>query len=77
MRQVFGRRGFGSALLIVALTLPGAEMASAHGSRASRASSAPVKDCTPFNGRWGYYGNPWCTAAEQERWNRWDANRRR
>jgi hypothetical protein len=18
------------------------------------------RDCTPFNGPWGYYGNPWC-----------------
>jgi hypothetical protein len=37
--------------------------------------SAPVKDCTRFNARFGYYGNPWCTTAEQQRWDRWEANR--
>jgi hypothetical protein len=80
MRQV-GQREFGSALLLVSLMLVGAGTASAEGSRTYRASransAAPVKDCTPFNGRFGYYGNPWCTAAEQVRWNRWDASRRR
>lgn len=20
----------------------------------------PQRDCTPINGRYGYYGNPWC-----------------
>lgn len=33
----------------------------------------PVKDCTKYNGRWGYYGNPYCTPAEQERFDRWEA----
>jgi hypothetical protein len=37
--------------------------------------SASPKDCTRINGRWGYYGNPWCTRAEQLRWDRWDAAR--
>ncbi len=37
--------------------------------------STPVKDCTRINGRWGYYGNPWCSKAEQLRWDRWDATR--
>jgi hypothetical protein len=36
-------------------------------------ADATVKDCTRFNGRIGYYGNPWCNAAEQARWDRWDA----
>lgn len=31
---------------------------------------APVKDCTPLNGRYGYYGNPWCSKAEQQQWDR-------
>jgi hypothetical protein len=31
---------------------------------------APMKDCTRINGRWGYYGNPWCTKAEQDAWDR-------
>lgn len=37
---------------------------------------APPKDCTRFNGRIGYYGNPWCTPAEQARWDKWSAQRR-
>jgi hypothetical protein len=36
---------------------------------------APVKDCTRINGRWGYYGNPWCSPAEQYRWDRAEARR--
>jgi hypothetical protein len=39
------------------------------------ARAAPVKDCTRLNGRFGYYGNPWCTAQEQARWDRWSARR--
>ncbi len=32
---------------------------------------APVlKDCTRLNGRFGYYGNPWCSPAEQRAWDR-------
>jgi hypothetical protein len=38
-------------------------------------ASPPLKDCTRLNGRWGYYGNPWCSKAEQLRWDRWDAAR--
>lgn len=36
---------------------------------------APIKDCTRINGRFGYYGNPWCTPAEQARWDEWSARR--
>ncbi len=39
------------------------------------APAAPVKECTRFNGRVGYYGNPWCTPAEQARWDRYEARR--
>ena len=28
------------------------------------ASAQP--DCTPINGRYGYYGNPWCDARQLE-----------
>lgn len=35
----------------------------------------PPKDCTRFNGRWGYYGNPWCTPTEQRAFDRWEADR--
>ncbi len=37
---------------------------------------APLKDCTRVNGRYGYYGNPWCNRLEQLRWDRWEARRR-
>jgi hypothetical protein len=43
--------------------------------KAVRAYQAPVKDCTRFNGRWGYYGNPWCTPAEQQAFDRAEARR--
>lgn len=36
----------------------------------------PAKDCTRVNGRYGYYGNPWCNRLEQLRWDRWEARRR-
>ena len=36
---------------------------------------APLKDCTRVNGRWGYYGNLWCTPAEQLAWDRAEARR--
>jgi hypothetical protein len=38
-------------------------------------ASTPIKDCTRFNGNWGYYGNPWCTKAEQVLWDRAEARR--
>lgn len=49
--------------------------------RGERSSSARhkdgsrPKDCTRYNGRWGYYGNPWCTPAEQRAFDIWDARR--
>jgi len=36
----------------------------------------PPKDCTRINGRYGYYGNPWCNKFEQGRWDRWNARQR-
>lgn len=51
-----------------------AERAKTPGLRQS-ASAPPVKECIRFNGRHGYYGNPWCTPAEQDRWDRWEAAR--
>lgn len=39
------------------------------------ALGAPPKDCTKFAGRYGYYGNPWCSEAEQRQWDRWEARR--
>ena len=37
---------------------------------------APLKDCTRINGRYGYYGNPWCSPSEQLRWDRWTTRQR-
>jgi hypothetical protein len=44
-------------------------------SSAPRQDAAPLKDCTRFNGRHGYYGNPWCSPAEQALWDKWEARR--
>jgi hypothetical protein len=30
------------------------------GNTRSKPVSAVDRDCTPINGRYGYYGNPWC-----------------
>jgi hypothetical protein len=40
-----------------------------------RSAPPPLKDCTRVNGRWGYYGNLWCTPAEQQAWDRAEARR--
>jgi hypothetical protein len=63
------------AIAIVAATMPGTST-EARGKQQGKLAEAPLKDCTRLNGRWGYYGNPWCTPAEQLRWDRWDAQRR-
>ena len=47
----------------------------ARGKYQSKVVEPPLKDCTRLNGKGGYYGNPWCTPAEQLRWDRWDAHR--
>jgi hypothetical protein len=68
------------SLVIVAAVAAIAGPASAGGYRASKERAyvreAPVRDCTRINGRYGYYGNPWCSAREQERFDRWSASRR-
>lgn len=43
--------------------------------KAVRPAPPPLKDCTRLNGRFGYYGNPWCTPAEQNAWDRAEARR--
>ena len=59
-------------LACLAATL--AASAEARGKR-DKVVERPIRDCTRLNGRVGYYGNPWCTPAEQLRWDRWDARR--
>lgn len=64
----------------VSLPLIGAlETASAERRNASRQAgmAQPPKDCTRYNSRYGFYGNIWCTPAEQDRFDRWDAARLR
>jgi hypothetical protein len=52
-------------LSLVVLVLTAALLASASAGMAG-ANRKPVRavavkrDCTPINGRFGYYGNPWC-----------------
>ncbi len=66
-------------LLVLAVAAVGAFSAPAfaggarHGDRGY--AQAYLKDCTRFNGRWGYYGNPWCSPREQYLWDRWEARR--
>ena len=60
-------------IVFVALLASGAAQA---GKAGRYYVEAPLKDCTRLNGRWGYYGNPWCTPSEQLRWDRWDTRRR-
>ena len=70
------------AMLSLLTTLPLSGLAHAEGERRQQRARAPeagtpVKDCTRLNGRYGYYANPWCDAAEQNRFDRWDAARLR
>lgn len=43
--------------------------------RSHGSDRSAVKDCTRYNGRWGYYGNPWCSAREQDAFDRHEARR--
>jgi hypothetical protein len=63
---------------VVAAAAGAASAGDYRGYKATRAEAryAPVKDCTRINGRYGYYGNPWCDAREQARWDRWSDGRR-
>jgi len=58
-----------------ALSAPAAADRAASSASRKAAPAAPIKECTRFNGRVGYYGNPWCTPAEQARWDRYEARR--
>ncbi len=71
------RRVLGICLIAVSAAAF-ADVTTAKGYRAHKGKegAAPVKDCTRINGRFGYYGNPWCTPAEQARWDAWSARNR-
>jgi uncharacterized protein with FMN-binding domain len=49
------------AVLVLATALL-ASVAQAHAASARKPVRAVAmkRDCTPINGRFGYYGNPWC-----------------
>lgn len=53
-------------LVIAAVTtaiLAAGLIAAAEAAERPKKAPVPVKaerDCTPINGRYGYYGNPWC-----------------
>ena len=62
-------------VLMMMAAVPAAALAGGANDRAVRPAATPVKDCTRMNGRVGYYGNPWCTPAEQAIWDKWEARR--
>jgi hypothetical protein len=70
---------FALALIIVAADPASAAMTASPGFHAGsaierfgarRTGQPRLKDCTRINGRFGYYGNPFCTEAEQRLWDR-------
>ncbi|MBL8566809.1 MAG: hypothetical protein JNM89_13935 [Hyphomicrobiaceae bacterium] len=62
-----------SALALGALNAPAFAGGARHGERVY--SAQPLKDCTRINGRWGYYGNLWCSPREQDAFDRFEARR--
>lgn len=67
-----------AGLTVAAALIPFSNAASADNSSSTAARRAeqlspPIKDCTRLNGHYGYYGNPWCTEAEQLLFDRWSA----
>ena len=67
-----GMRSKVALTLVLGSLIPATPGMSA-GRHVYRPEPSPPKDCTKLNGRNGYYGNPWCTEAEQRQWDRYDA----
>jgi hypothetical protein len=71
----------GIAFLVAMIAVQSAQMLPAYAaspnlpSTRQSVSAPPIKDCTRFNGRFGYYANQWCTPAEQARWDKWEVQR--
>jgi hypothetical protein len=61
--------------LVLAIASAFAVPAESRSRKYQRNTPPPVKDCTRINGRWGYYGNPWCSPAEQQAFDRAEARR--
>ncbi|MGE0023626.1 MAG: hypothetical protein AB7S70_08360 [Hyphomicrobium sp.] len=68
-------RSLTASALIAAIAAASAPAAAGPSTSRQAAGGPPLKDCTRMNGRVGYYANPWCSPAEQARWDRWDARR--
>ncbi len=49
-----------AVVILTAALLASATAAMAGASRKPVRAAAVKRDCTPINGRFGYYGNPWC-----------------
>jgi hypothetical protein len=62
-----------TALVIAAFAMPWARRMRA-GKRGRRMRMRPSR-IAPASMAWGYYDNPWCSPAEQLRWDRWDVRR--
>ena len=66
------------AVILAALSVATAPFAHAGSARPSQTrAGAPPKECPRLNSRYGYYGNPWCTEAEQRVWDIWEARARK
>ena len=50
------------AMLVLAATAAATPAIAVAGEKRATAKSSDRvgRDCTPINGRYGYYGNPWC-----------------
>lgn len=49
-----------AVVILTAALLASATAAMAGANRKPVRAVAVKRDCTPINGRFGYYGNPWC-----------------
>ena len=49
-----------AVLVLTAALLASATAAVAASKRKPVRAAKVERDCTPINGRYGYYGNPWC-----------------
>ena len=71
----------GALMSVTVFVVAGAAQAGTYGERQASQGKyvreAPVKDCTKINGRYGFYGNPFCTPQEQARFDRWQARQLR
>lgn len=65
-----------SLILAAVATATAAHAGAARPSQTRAGPIAQPKECPRLNSRFGYYGNPWCTEAEQRAWDIWEARAR-